>query len=66
MDWDENALRDRDAVVDGPTGLAEVDAVLSTLGQLTDLPVSEHVAVYEAAHAGLRGALSDARQPRPS
>ncbi len=49
-----------------PTGNPTVDAVLASLDGLEDRPVDEHVAVFEAAHEALRGALSDAsRQPGP-
>lgn len=41
------------------TGHAAVDAVLSSLEGLETRPVSEHVAVFERAHAGLRQALDD-------
>ncbi|KRF32468.1 hypothetical protein ASG94_18645 [Nocardioides sp. Soil805] len=42
---------------DGTTGVAEVDAVLASLDGLADLPVAEHVAVFEQAHERLRRAL---------
>jgi hypothetical protein len=42
---------------EGTTGVAEVDAVLSSLDGLADSPVSEHVAVFESAHERLRRAL---------
>lgn len=42
---------------EGATGVAEVDAVLSSLDGLADSPVSEHVAVFESAHERLRRAL---------
>jgi hypothetical protein len=42
------------------TGNERVDAVLDSLTGLDDLPVEEHVAVFEKAHEELRGAL-DAR-----
>ena len=41
------------------TGNPHVDGVLVTLAGLDDLPVDQHVAVFEAAHVGLRQALSD-------
>ena len=44
------------------TGHPEVDGVLESLRSLDELPVEEHVAVFEAAHTGLRGALSSAAQ----
>ena len=43
-----------------PTGNATVDAVLDSLERLDGAPVSDHVAVFEAAHERLRGALADA------
>jgi hypothetical protein len=43
-----------------PTGHPDVDAVVASLAQLADRPVSEHVAVFEAAHDRLRAALADA------
>lgn len=41
----------------GATGVAEVDAVLASLDDLADLPVHEHVTVFERAHERLRRAL---------
>lgn len=43
-----------------PTGHPGVDDVIASLDRLDELPVSEHVAVFEAAHAGLRDALARA------
>jgi hypothetical protein len=40
------------------TGDASVDAVLASLTGLDDLPVAEHVAVFEAAHEKLQAALA--------
>jgi hypothetical protein len=45
------------------TGNPVVDSVLDSLRALDEIPVSEHVAVFEAAHDRLRGALSDAGEP---
>jgi hypothetical protein len=45
------------------TGNPVVDSVLDSLRELDQLPVSEHVAVFEAAHDRLRGALADAGDP---
>lgn len=45
------------------TGNPVVDSVLDSLEELDRLPPSEHVAVFEAAHERLRGALSDAGEP---
>jgi len=42
------------------TGHASVDEVLRSLEGLEDRPVTEHVAVFEAAHEALRAALADA------
>ncbi|MFD4327083.1 hypothetical protein ACFWQC_20760 [Nocardioides sp. NPDC058538] len=39
------------------TGVARVDAVLETLDRLDELPLGEHVGVFEAAHTELRRAL---------
>ena len=47
------------------TGNHVVDRVLGTLGTLDDDPINEHVAVFEEAHAQLRGALDGPRLPRP-
>ena len=44
----------------GPTGHSGVDEVIASLDELDALPASDHVAVFEAAHAGLRDALSRA------
>lgn len=43
-----------------PTGHPEVDGVLASLDSLAERPVAEHVAVFEAAHERLRGALASA------
>jgi hypothetical protein len=45
------------------TGNPVVDSVLDSLRELEQMPVSEHVAVFEAAHDRLRGALADAGEP---
>lgn len=45
------------------TGNPIVDSVLDSLEELDRLPPAEHVAVFEAAHERLRGALSDAGEP---
>ena len=39
------------------TGVARVDAVLETLDRLDELPLEEHVGVFESAHTELRRAL---------
>ena len=44
------------------TGHPAVDGVLASLSGLDELPVDEHVAVFEAAHDTLRSALADASQ----
>lgn len=45
------------------TGDPAVDAVLDQVDALEQVPVEEHVAVFEAAHEALRGAL-DGRSER--
>ncbi len=45
------------------TGDEAVDAVVASLRGLDDLPVSEHVAVFERAHESLRQVLSGAGEP---
>ena len=45
------------------TGDADVDAVVASLRGLDDLPVAEHVAVFEQAHESLRRALAGAGEP---
>lgn len=48
------------------TGQAAVDAVLASLESLDDLPVAEHVEVFDRAHEGLRRSLDEAgRDPEP-
>ncbi len=42
------------------TGHPAVDEVVAALAALDDLPVEEHVAVFEAAHDTLRRTLADA------
>jgi hypothetical protein len=57
---------DLSAVAERPvehTGNPVVDSVLDSLRELDALPPSEHVAVFEAAHERLRGALADAGEP---
>lgn len=48
-----------DVEVEG-TGDAEVDAALGPLRGLDDVPVAEHVAVFEQAHETLRRTLAGA------
>jgi hypothetical protein len=40
------------------TGSAETDGMLASLGELGSVPVSEHVAQFEAVHQALRVALN--------
>ena len=48
------------------TGNDAVDRVLDSLDALADTPVVAHVAVFEAAHDQLRGALANAGEaPTP-
>jgi hypothetical protein len=64
----DDAMRDivRDDTVTAATGHPQVDEVLQALETLDDLPVDQHVAVFEAAHVGLRDALKDARPAAPA
>ena len=48
------------------TGNADVDAVVGSLAALDDLPVAEHVAVFEQAHESLRRTLAGAGQDSPA
>jgi hypothetical protein len=58
----------------GDPAVAGVAEVMASLERLPDLPVAEHLAVFESAHARLQAALADAAQspaaqtpaPRPS
>lgn len=47
------------------TGNHAVDRVLTSLDELRDKPIDEHVAVFERAHEQLRGALDGPRPPKP-
>ncbi|WP_370619690.1 hypothetical protein [Mumia sp. Pv 4-285] len=49
-----------------PAADPRVEAVLADLEKLAELPVSEHLAVYEQVHAKLRDVLQSAGQDRPS
>ncbi|MEV0622242.1 hypothetical protein AB0I81_53615 [Nonomuraea sp. NPDC050404] len=40
------------------TGDERVDAIVADLGRLGELPVSEHVAVFDEAFSGLEGVLA--------
>ena len=53
------------AEVEG-TGNADVDAVVASLTALDDLPVAEHVTVFEQAHESLRRTLAGAGQDSPA
>lgn len=39
------------------SGVDEVDQVLDSVQGLDDVPIDDHVAVFESAHERLRGAL---------
>jgi hypothetical protein len=41
------------------TGEGQVDAATALLGTIADLPVADHVAVFEDAHRQLHDALAD-------
>lgn len=45
------------------TGNEAVDEVLASMDGLSDLPLEEHVTVFERAHERLRGALDGPREP---
>ena len=49
-----------------PTGDDDVDAVVASLAQLDELPVAEHVAVFEQAHDSLRRTLAGAGHDGPA
>jgi hypothetical protein len=48
------------------TGNADVDGVVGSLAGLDDLPIADHVAVFEQAHESLRRTLSGAGQTSPA
>ena len=54
-----------DVVAEG-TGHADVDTVVGSLTGLDDLPIAEHVAVFEQAHESLRRTLAGAGQDNPA
>jgi hypothetical protein len=60
-DTNDSEQDDETAAADlgGPTttGVAAVDAVLSDVARLDELPVEEHLATFERAHDSLRSAL---------
>jgi hypothetical protein len=41
------------------TGVPSVDAAITELARLDELPISEHVGVYEGLHRQLQDALAD-------
>lgn len=43
-----------------PTGDPRVDAAVDLVGQLQELPVSEHLAVFDDVHRRLQDTLADA------
>ena len=59
---------EHEAVQEQPetTGDPAVDAVVSSLRGLDDLPVTEHVAVFEQAQESLRQVLSGAGERAPA
>jgi hypothetical protein len=56
---DENAGERPLAVPRPETGEVRVDAVLSVLDDLTELPVAEHPAIFEHVHAELSEVLGE-------
>jgi hypothetical protein len=70
--WTPNGAsgQQSDAVASGAdarpgTGVPVVDGVLAELDGLDDLPLDEHLAAFERAHASLRSAL-DADPDEPA
>ena len=61
--WHEYAEPAQDITDPETTGDEAVDAVVASLRGLDDLPVAEHVAVFERAHESLRQVLSGAGEP---
>ncbi|MCW2817983.1 MAG: hypothetical protein JWR42_770 [Marmoricola sp.] len=49
-----------------PSPPVDVDQVLRSLDGLEDLPVGDHVAVFEQAHGALRRALDEAGAGQPA
>nr|SBO98251.1 hypothetical protein BN4615_P7767 [Nonomuraea gerenzanensis] len=47
------------------TGDERVDAIVAGLGRLGELPVSEHVAVFDEAFSELEGTLAAVDDPAP-
>ncbi|TDC96535.1 hypothetical protein E1292_38320 [Nonomuraea deserti] len=45
------------------TGDERVDAIVTGLGRLGEQPVSEHVAIFDAAFSGLESALAAVDEP---
>ena len=54
-----------DVPVEG-TGDEAVDAVVASMNGLDDLPVADHVAVFEQAHETLRRTLAGAGREDPA
>ena len=57
--------RDTAAVVQVPSITGDERAALERLGELDELPVAEHVAVYEDVQRRLATAMGEANDPRP-
>jgi hypothetical protein len=53
-------FQDESAVLDQGTGDASVDAVVRSLDGLDELPVADHVVVFEQAQESLRRTLAGA------
>jgi hypothetical protein len=52
-------VRDHALHMSNATGNPLVDQVLASFDGLGDLPVADHVVLFESAHARLRSALAD-------
>lgn len=61
----EDPATDAEVELEG-TGHADVDAVVASLTRLDDIPVADHVAVFEQAHESLRRTLVGAGQDSPA
>ncbi len=65
QDFDQEAVGAGSGAPATETGNAAVDTVIASLGGLAEIPVDEHVPVFERAHDQLRSALDAPAGPRP-
>ena len=59
----EEAVEAPEPAAEIRSGNDVVDDVLASLEALPELPLDDHVAVFERAHEQLRGALDGPREP---